>query len=74
MKEYIVDVFGHWKKKTDTMTISKIKEGQELIRCRNCKYYRGRSCTAHDAPGDYLTPDDFAAGRSQRRNEIVQRS
>ena len=60
MKEYIVVVFGHWKK-TDTMPISRIKDGQELIRCRNCKYYWDRFCTAHDAPGDYLTPDDFCS-------------
>ena len=33
----------------------------EIIRCRNCKYYYGRSCSAHDAPGDYLAPDDFCS-------------
>jgi hypothetical protein len=60
MKEYIVVVFGHWKK-SDTMPIARIKEGQELIRCRNCKYYCGRSCTAHDAPGDYMKADDFCS-------------
>lgn len=60
MREYIVVVFGHWKK-TDVMPISRIKEGQELIRCRNCKYYCGRSCTAHDAPGDYMKADDFCS-------------
>ena len=60
MKEYLVAVCGYWKR-TDTMPISRIKDGQELIRCRNCKYYCGRSCTAHDAPGDYLTPNDFCS-------------
>lgn len=60
MKEYIVVVFLALEE-TDTMPISRIKDGQELIRCRNCKYYCGRSCTAHDAPGDYLTPDDFCS-------------
>ena len=33
----------------------------DIIRCRNCKYYCGRSCMAHDMPGDYLTPDDFCS-------------
>ena len=44
----------------------------EIIRCRNCKYYCGRSCSAHDAPGDYLTPDDFcswAQPKKEKNNE-----
>ena len=42
---------------------------QELIRCRNCKYYCGRSCTAHDAPGDYLTPDDFCSWAQPKKEK-----
>lgn len=68
MKEYIVVVFGHWKK-TDTMPIARIKDGQELIRCRNCKYYWDRFCTAHDAPGDYLTPDDFCSWAQPKKRK-----
>ena len=68
MKEYIVVVFGHWKK-TDTMPISRIKDGQELIRCRNCKYYCGVSCAAHDMPGDYLTPDDFCSWAQPKKGK-----
>ena len=41
----------------------------ELIRCRNCKYYCGRSCTAHDMPGDYLTPDDFCSWAQPKKRK-----
>ena len=40
----------------------------QVIRCKDCKYYCGRSCTAHDAPGDYLTPNDFCSW-AERKEE-----
>ena len=40
-----------------------------VIRCRNCEYYCGRSCTAHDAPGDYLTPDDFCSWAQPKKGK-----
>ena len=40
-----------------------------VIRCRNCKYYCGRSCTAHDMPGDYLTPNDFCSWAQPKKRK-----
>ena len=59
-KEYILPI-GENARDYDEMFIGVIRRYPELIRCRNCKYYWGRSCTAHDAPGDYLTPNDFCS-------------
>lgn len=44
-------------------------DAEPVIRCRNCKYYFGRSCTAHDAPGDYLTPDDFCSWAQPKKGK-----
>ena len=41
----------------------------DIIRCRNCKYYWDRFCTAHDAPGDYLTPDDFCSWAQPKKEK-----
>ena len=40
-----------------------------VIGCRNCEYYCCRSCTAHDMPGDYLTPDDFCSWAQPKEKE-----
>ena len=41
----------------------------EIIRCKDCKYYYGRSCTAHDMPGDYLTPEDFCSWAQPKKRK-----
>ena len=66
--EYIIPI-GEEAQDYDEMFIGVIRTHPKLVRCSDCKYYCGRSCTAHDAPGDYLTPDDFCSWAHQQRGK-----
>ena len=72
-KEYIIPI-GEEAKEFDEMFIGVIRKQPELIRCKDCKYYRGYAgvvdgyCYMAEWYKRYQYPDDFCS-RAERKEE-----
>lgn len=71
MKEYIVPLYDtetDW----DEMFVGAIRQQEELVRCKDCKYNNGGRCSWHGGAGyKWIVDDDDFCSCGERKDEYV---